>query len=412
LKCSRSNKKRFKVKRTIFIAIIIILVGAAVYLVYPRESEQSGLANPLERTEKVKRGDLVVTISAVGTIEPMHAVEVKSKASGQIMDIRVDEGDRVKTGDLICVLDKTTALNDYRQAEADLSVADVTLQQAEKGLKRQKELFDNKLISEEDYDNALLQRELAYSQKVSGEAKLAQAKESLDDTVIKSPIAGIVLKRYVNAGQIIASGISNVSGGTPIVQVAVMDTVYVEVDVDETDIGKAAVGQKCTVEADAFPDEKFTGKVIKISPLGEVDQNITYFTVTTAVDNSEGKLKAGMNATCEITAAAAYGVLLVPRDAVTDMQSGNQTERRPGGSGRSGAEPGKGVYVVGSEGPKLVPVETGISNYEYTEIKSGLKEGDEIIVRAKSMVMAQREEFRERMKRRNSLPGVEKQQGD
>ncbi|MCP4581299.1 MAG: biotin/lipoyl-binding protein, partial [candidate division Zixibacteria bacterium] len=117
-------------KKLIWIIVIIVIIAGVAYVVYPSADEEQNSFNPLERTEKVKRGDLVVTVSAVGTIEPQQAVEVKSKASGQIIKLYVDEGDKVIQGDLICVLDKTAAQNDYRQAEADLTVAQVTLKQA------------------------------------------------------------------------------------------------------------------------------------------------------------------------------------------------------------------------------------------------------------------------------------------
>ncbi len=388
-------------KKLIWISVFTIIIAASYFLFLNDDTGTSEMANPLERTEKVTRSDLVVTVSAVGTVEPKQAVDVKSKASGQIMRIEVDEGDFVKKNDLICTLDKTTAINEFRQAEADLKVARVTLQQAEKELKRQLKLFNNNLISEAEYDAALLEKELAQSKLIRAEAALGSAEEKLDDTVVKSPIDGVILKRYVDDGQIISSGISNVGGGTSIVMVAIMDTVYVEVDVDETDIGKVEIGQSCKIKADAYPDKEFYGNVIKISPIGEVEQNVTYFTITTTVENSERLLKAGMNATCEITAAEAYDVLVVPRAAVTEKSL------KEGSRGRNTDE-GYIVFVEKNGEFVPTPVETGISSYEFAEIKSGLSEGDEILVRAKSMVMANREEFRERMRRWNQLPGVKK----
>jgi len=137
-----------------------------------------------------------------------------------------------------------------------------------------------------------------------------------------------------------------------------------------------------------------------------MQQNITYFKITTAVDNSSGLLKAGMNATCEITAGEAFNVLIVPREAVTEEKS----ERTKQTSEDSGS-PQKIAFTIRDGKPTPTPVEVGISNYESTEIKSGLSEGDEILVRAKSMVMADRAEFRNRMKRWNSLPGVKKDVG-
>src|SRR4030067_861125 len=230
----------------------------------------------------------------------------------------------IKKGQVIAKLEQTTALNDYEQAKADMQVAKVTYDQKEKEFNRQSGLYNKQLISEQEFETSKLGLETAKSQLVRSEAVLSSAKERRDDTVLESPMDGIILKKYVEEGQVISSGISNVSGGTLIATLADLNSVYVKADVDETDIGKVDFNQKVVVIADAFPEERFIGKVLRIAPLGQVDQNITVFQVTSQVNNSRSLLKAGMNVTVEIIAQDLKDVLLVPNEAVKTEQEAVQ----------------------------------------------------------------------------------------
>lgn len=407
-------------KKWIIIAILVIAVIVVGYpLLFKGKKEPEKNSFTVTTQDVVRKGDLTVSVSATGKIEPIKTVELRSKASGEIIKMNVEDGDYIKRGGVLCELEQTTALNDYEQAEADLEVAKVNLEIAEKELQRQKGLYSQKLISDQELENSHLKHEQAKSQLVKAEATLSSAKERLDDTVIRSPMEGVVIKRYVEEGQVIASGISNVSGGTLIAVVGDLTSVYIQADVDETDIGKVALGQPVKVVADAHPEKQFYGKVQRIAPMGTEVQNVTTFKVTSEVKNPERLLKAGMNATVEIVAADLRDALLIPAEAVKEAQEVMQFVSIGKGETESQAvaklprqkfDPKqKYVLAIKDGAPTPIPVETGVSNFDFVEVKSGLSEGDSILVVSISQMMQDREFMKERMSRWRQLPGVKKQ---
>jgi HlyD family secretion protein len=380
-------------------------------------------ADPLVRSAVVERGDLVVSISATGVVDPFEQVDVKSKASGEITELPIQEGDVVRRGDLIARLDPTTARNDYEQAEADFSVAKVTLEQRQTELKRQQDLFDRGLASRSELDNARLAHEQANAQRVRAQANLSTAQERLDDTEIRAPIDGVVLTRPVEIGQIISSGTTTVTGGTLLCTIASMDQVFVVADVDETDIGRLSVSMTAEIQPEAYPERSLTGRVLRIAPLAKVQQNVTMFEVTCLVDNSDGALKAGMNATVEVILARADDALLIPARAVewrppaagdadpsARAQRAEGRERPPSDTGGAVRPPGGGprswVQVRREGTVEVQPVRTGLANLDQIEILKGLSEGDTVIYQLVSGVMRSREEFRERMRSRSSVSNM------
>ena len=419
-------------KKTIWIVIIIIVVAGAYFIWNPFAEEEDNNGNATRiSTSVVKKGNLAITVNSTGIVQPVLTVDLKSKASGEIIELPIEEGDYVKKGDLIAKLDAKTTRNTYDQALADLEVAKKSLSLTVREAERQQELYNKKLISELQYENSLLQKEQANSSLVKAKTNLDDAKERLSDTVIKSPIDGIVLKKYVEIGQIIASGISAVSGGTTIAAVADLSKAYIRTAVDEVDIGQIEPGQNAIVIAESFPDRTFRGEVLRVHPLATVQQNVTTFDVTIEVDNSDRLLMAGMNASVDITAGFVEDALLVPREALTDMRNivrmvggmpggGN---RRPGGNnggmrqGRQGGEqshgdrqkpkkPSKMVIIIknGEEIPQRV--ELGLSNFEMAEILSGVEEGDTVLTTITSKALQDREAFLERMRGWSSFPGM------
>lgn len=289
-------------------------------------------------------------------------------------------------------------------------------------------MYDQGLISELDYENSLLTKEQANSNLIKAKTAQDDAKERLSDTVIESPMNGIILIKYVEEGQIIASGISAVSGGTAIAAVADMSKVSVRTSVDEVDIGQIRTGQKATVIAESYPDREFTGEVIRIHPQAKIEQNVTTFDVTIEVDNSDGLLMAGMNASVEIVAGYKENIVLVPREALTDARTiarmigvnpnGNNGRNRsndspgqqPGNSdnNRTKSNPTKMVIAIvdGQQEPRQV--EIGLSNFEQAEIISGLVEGDTVLTTVTSKALQDREKFLERIRGWNQIPGMEK----
>lgn len=311
-----------RIKKFIYIAAAIIIVGSAGYYFFGREKVvEATPTGQVTRIVKVIRGDLNLNVSADGVIQPINKVEVKSKASGQIEQLNFVEGQYVEKGELLIVLDQTTAKNDYEQAKADLALQEATAKQAENNHNRSVELFEKGLISEQERDQVNVDLVRARSLLVKSRASLSSAEERLRDTRIVAPVSGIILTKNIELGQIISSGVSNVGGGTLLATIADMEMVHVETNVDEVDIGKIRVDHNASIKADAFPDDNFSGQVIRISPLGKTQQNVTTFNVIVLVRNLGGKLKAGMSASVDLEILNRRQVLLVPNDALKDPQS-------------------------------------------------------------------------------------------
>ena len=375
--------------------------------------------DPLARTALVERGDLVVSIFATGVIRPVEQIDVKSKASGEIVELPVEEGDFVTRGMLIARLDPTTALNDFDQATADYAVAQVALKQQKTELARQQDLFDRALTSERVLDESRLGYEQAIAQLVRAKSILSTSKERLDDTEIRSPIDGIVLSRPVESGQIISSGTTTVTGGTLLCIIANMNEVFVVADVDETDIGQITVGMSADVQPDAYPQKHLEGTVLRIAPRAKVQQNVTMFEVICMVSNHDGLLRAGMNATVEVVMDRAEDVLLIPVRAV-EMRA---REAGKGGGRAVLAQENPGVASHGNRqqwggghNRRMVPwvqvrsngevtwkkIRTGLTDLDQLVVREGLSEGDTLVYSLNSGVMRSREEFRERMRNRSS----------
>jgi HlyD family secretion protein len=415
------------------ILIVVVIIAAAVAYYFYQGNRAGNGSDQVTRYKEyeVTRGSFKTMVSASGVIVPIDRVEIKSKASGRIDDFPVEEGDFVKKGDLICRLDQTDIQAEVDQAQADIDIARAELKQAQTILDRSQQLYDKKLISAEEWDKSTLTLAQAKGKLIRARTSLDQANVRLDETIVKAPIDGIILQKYVEAGQIIASGISNVSGGSPIADVADMSFVHVEAGIDEIDVGKVRIAQPANVVAEAYPNMATTGEIIRIAPEAKVEQNVTLFDVVIAVENTRGRLKSGMNATVEISIVDKVDVLLVPSMALnTPGMSGGQggsgmsgMSGRPGMSGMSGMQGGHGGQggppggqhgghggrnirmALVKEGDEFVPrrIEIGLSNFRQTIVVSGLEEGDIVGVPMVSRLKAENDRLEERIKSTRSF---------
>ena len=271
---------------------------------------------PVYQPVTVERRDIVVSASAAGSIEPVTTVEVKSKASGEIMQVTVETGDAVRPGQLLVRVDPRAPTNALKQAEADLDVAQAQLANAQSQLRRSEELFKTQSITEQEFEAARLQAANANAQLVRAQRNLEDAKIAFEDTEVKAPSRGVIIQRSVEPGTVISSAISQVSGGTVLLRMANLDTVQVRTLVDETDIGKIQPALPVTITVDAFPNRPFQGIVLKVEPQAVVQQNVTMFPVLIRIANENGLLKPGMNAEVEIHVGSRQNVLAVPNAAL------------------------------------------------------------------------------------------------
>jgi HlyD family secretion protein len=264
----------------------------------------------------VVRRDIVVSASAAGAIEPVRTVDVKSKASGEIMAVYVDTGDSVSKGQQLVRVDQRIPLNALRQAEANIEVAKAQVENAESQLKRAEELHQSSAITDQEYEQAKLSAATAKAQLVSAQRNLEDSRISYQDTDVRAPSAGTIIQRTIQPGMVIQSATSNVGGGTTLLQMANLDTVQVRALVDETDIGKIQPGMAVSITVDAYPNRPFDGSVLKIEPQATVQQNVTMFPVLVRIPNPNHLLKPGMNTEVEVHVGARGNVLAIPNAAL------------------------------------------------------------------------------------------------
>jgi len=503
-------------KRIGILVLLVITVGAvAAFLL--RNGEEA--VAPVYRMMAVAPRDIVVSASAAGAIEPVTTVEVKSKASGEIFEIRVETGDSVNAGELLVRVDPRVPQATLRQAEADLRLAKAQLENAQSKLRRSEELHKTQSITEQEYEDSRLAVASATAQLVRAERSLEDARIAAEDTEVKAPISGVIIQKNIEIGTVISSATREVGGGTVLLQMANLDTVQVRALVDETDIGKIKAGLDVTITVDAYPNRPFRGQVLKIEPLATVTQNVTMFPVLVRIPNTEGLLKPGMNSEVEVHVGSRRGVLAVPNAALrtdrdvasaaevlgldpeavseqvavarraaeeggatptdgdvegqapghetvtwrgqeitlpegvsaeavralqekfqgtSDMRSVFQTlspEEQalmrqlrqamgggPGGSGRpGGAEQERSttdialmggdyiVFVLRGGVVTAVPIRTGLTDLDYSEVVSGLSEGDTVLVLPSASLLASQREFQERIADRvGGIPGVQR----
>lgn len=264
----------------------------------------------------VERRSIIVSARASGTVQPDTVVEVKSKASGEILDMKVETGQMVQRGTLLVRVDQRTPRNRLNQTQADLDVARARLENAQSQRARSDELFKTQSISTEEHETAVLAVANARAAVVGAQVALDNAKIAMEDTQVLAPITGTVISKTVERGQVISSPTNDVGGGTVLLKMADLNLVQVRTLVDETDIGKIKPGLRATVTVGAYPNQPFDGEVLKVEPLAETVQNVTMFAVQVRIDNKNGLLKPGMNADVEVHIGRRDSALAVPNAAL------------------------------------------------------------------------------------------------
>jgi HlyD family secretion protein len=399
------NGKRKRRKRIIIwssiAAIVVILVVAGALAAY-----SGGVKIDPSKLAKVEKGDLAKSVVATGKIEPITKVEVKSKASGIVKKLYVDYGDKVKKGQVLAELDRdeiqarvdqaraqleasTASLNgtraDLERAKVDAEGPDVPL--LKRAYERADGMAKDGVVSasalddaEKNYKMALNKQNVSKAQLLVLQAKIGQAEgqmaqdranlkqleEQLGYTTIESPLDGIVLSRDVEIGDAVSSILVLGSTATLVMTLGDTSEVYVKGKVDESDIGKVYLGQPARIKVESFKDKTFTGKVTKISPMGVEKDNVTTFEVRVSINNPEGVLKAMMTANAEIILEEHKGVLQIPEGSIIYDKDKKASVEVPDPKAK--------------DGKKKLAVNIGISNGAKTELLSGLKEGDQVVL--------------------------------
>ena len=419
-------KKRRKI--IIFSVILLALAGLGAFA-FLRKKE------PVIRVEtaKVIRTNITETVIANGRIQPVLQVKISAEVSGEIIELPVKEGQSVKKGDLlvkikpdvyVAAVNQAKAL--YESAQAGKSQTVANLEKAEADYLRNKNLFEHKLVSESEfigfraaYAIAKAQLESSLHQVENAKAQVASAQDSLDKTTITSPLTATVSKLNLQLGERVAG--NTMMAGTEIMTIAELNDMESRVDVGENDVVLVAVGQKASLEVDAFRDRKFKGTVTDIAnssggagASSGGSQDATKFQVKIRIDEKES-FRPGMSVTAEIETRSRTNVLSVPGQSITtrlpkpkEVAAASKTSKGKGGSTNSTAagsptnsasaatnavtetnktgkksgeapKPIEVVFLVDGDHVKMVPVKRGIYDNANAEIIEGVSEGQEIV---------------------------------
>lgn len=375
-------------KRLPWIVGVCLLVAAAVgYYVKVDVS-----AAPTQLTfDSVSRGDVVATVEATGTLQPVDTVEVGTQVSGTIASIGTDFNQQVKKGQVLATLDPALFQTQIDQAEAtlirlhsELDKAQVQLEDAQLKLKRAEQLAADELLPQQDVDTARSTARVAETsltgakaQLTQSEAALTQAKVNLSHTVITSPTDGIVLSRNVEVGQTVSAGLQ-----APTLFVIARDLTRLELQarVDESDVGGVTTGATVTFTVDAYPRRRFNGKVRLVRLQPTTVQNVVTYTTIIDVPNDDGQLKPGMTSTVSIETARADDVLRVPASALRFVPTESLMKEFGPSTSRGTARREQTVWRLLNGRLEKLPVRIGVSDGANVEIVSdGLAEGASII---------------------------------
>lgn len=390
-----------KLYKNFILFILIFVYGCG-------SGDQSNSNTQYYKKQETQTQQLELSIEASGIIEAISSVEIKSKASGEILFLGAEVGDFINKGFVLGQIDQRTPKNILDQSKSDLDAAKVRLSNAESQYDRGKELHNNGSISDKEYEDIQENFAQAKSTLVRTEVTFENAKIALDDTVVRSPVEGTVISRPVEVGQVISSPTSAVGGGTLLMTMADLSKVRVRALVDEIDVGKVSIGQSVSIKVAAYRDKEFYGVVAKVEPLARIEQNVTTFPVLIDINNDENLLLLGMNTDVVIEILNEEVSLSVPSMSLRtrkDIYSAASIVNMPKETVDtfllnkvSGENFNKFIVIKDSRnGPELTWVQIGISDLSNVQILNGLDSGDTVyILPSKSLVDYQRR-FRERV---------------
>jgi HlyD family secretion protein len=366
-------------KRSTIITLSILVLSALGGLLFYNSNGKAGKDKEEANTVPVRRGDVTVKVAETGSIEPATVIEIKSEQSGEIKKLYVKEGDKVKAGQPLVVIQQES--NQARQAaqfRASMEEERLNVDQAKRDLERQKALLAKGVSSEKDvetaqqnYENAKVRYELARRQLLlilGGNLDLLRqylsrslSSDQLDEFLIEAPSSGTVIEVKVEEGEIISSGTSTVTGGTALMKIADLSKMLAKVKINEVNITQVKLGQIVDMRLDAVPGHVYHGKVIQISPQGDRANNIVTFLTTIEVEDPDERMKPTMTANIDIISSELKNVLYVPVEVVSREGSND-------------------VVYMNENGKRVAKkIKIAARTESYVVIKEGLTEGELVL---------------------------------
>jgi HlyD family secretion protein len=370
---------KINMSKRILIGVLALLVGgAAAWWFMPKKASTEGRY----ATAPLEHGAITQSVAANGTLNPVVLVSVGSQVSGIVQKLHADFNDQVKAGQVLLELDPTLNNAQLQQSEANLASAQASMELALANEERARGLFAQEYVTRQDLDIAVQALKAAKAQFAVARAQVVRDRRNLDNTVIRSPVSGVVVSRLVDVGQTVAASLQSPT----LFQIA-RDLSHMQIDTSyaEADVGNIRVGQHATFRVDAFPNRTFLGEVRQVRLNPTTQQNVVTYDVVVSVDNLDQALMPGMTAYVNIVIAQRKDVLAVPNAALrfrpSDAISRQDKARSSGEKPKGETTPMGTVYVLENGLPKPVRISVGITDNRMTEVLSGeIKDGDAVIV--------------------------------
>jgi len=359
-------------KKFVWIVVVIIVIVILV-LVLSKGKKEEASKNKFNGNDTViaKLGDISIILDEVGEIKPVKEVNVKSKISGKIKKLYVEEGELIDEGDIIAEVEP-----DMQQAQtlsrikSNLQTAEIELETAQKNFNSDRKLYEKDFISDDEWlasQNALKKAEINYQSALEQYQLIQEIGITEENLKITAPVSGTVIHKDVEEGEMVVSS-ESYSGGTVILTIADLSKMIILAEINEIDIGKISISQPVDISIEAFPDADYKGKITHIAPMAKIgNNNIRVFDIKISIENLTPNLKPGMSANVTIIGRTSKNVITVPIQAIFQDENGNNI-----------------VYKVESD-TLITPqiVKTGINDLEKVEIIEGIAAGDTISLKEK-----------------------------
>lgn len=362
------------VRKLLRASLVLGILGAVAWWLTPKKIA----ADSRYVTAALERGAITQAVAANGTLNPVRLVSVGSQVSGIVIKLYADFNDHVTSGQVLLELDPALTQAQVQQSEANVASANASLELAQANATRMRSLFAQEYVSRQELDQAEQALKLAQAQLAVAQAQAARDRTNLENTVIRSPVSGVIVSREVDLGQTVAASFQ-----TPTLFKIAQDLSKMQIDSSyaEADVGSIREGQQASFRVDAFPDRSFSGVVRQVRLNPTTQQNVVTYNVVIAVDNPDKILMPGMTAYVSIITAQKQEALLVPNAALRFRMSEDRRQKTEGRNTDAGKGQRATVHVLENGQPRPVRIAAGITDNRLTEVVSGeLKEGDAVIV--------------------------------
>jgi RND family efflux transporter MFP subunit len=393
----------FLVKRKKWIAIltvVLVLAGAALVAAKGKDKDKSDpkADNTPFRLGKVQAEDLQVSVREVGVVDPVTKVDVKSAVSGRVIALKVREGAVVKSGDVLAEVEPdVNQAQSLSDVQASVKEFEYKLQDAEREFAMQKTLFEQGLVGRDTYRATEIKRDQAAEtlraakmryQIVEDRGIPISGNASSQNARVSAPMSGVVIKKGVELGETVTSGVSSFNAGTVLFTVADLKSLIIRVNLNEVDIAKVHVGQPVRITLDAYPQKVFTGRVSFVAPSAELVEKIKVFKIEVTLDELGESFRTGMSANVEILGEKREKATSIPLEALQKRDGKTVAYRLKANldpkqlkAAKEGLS-GRNKFIWLSDHWKdyfdVVPVSAGIATLERVEILTGLKSGEQV----------------------------------